>query len=82
MDTLILIVSIALFVAAIRAHAIAQAFVTTKTERQWFERLFTGSRAPKDTLTEEGLRYRKQSDFVAIGGFLMISVYVWLKFTA
>jgi len=81
MDTLILIVSIALFVAAIRSHAFAQAFVTTKTERQWFERLFTGSRAPKDTLTEEGLRYRKQSNIFAIGGFLMIGVYMWLKFT-
>ncbi len=82
MDTLILIVSIALFLAAIRSHAMAQAFVSSKTERQWFERLFTGSRAPKDTLTEEGLHHRKQSNLFAIAGFLLIGVYVWLKFTS
>ena len=82
MDTFILIVSIIFLLAAIRSHAIAQALVTKKVKREWFERLFTGSRAPKDTLTAEGLRHRKQSNLFAIGGFVLIGVYMWLRFTS
>jgi len=59
-------------------HAIAQASVITKVERDWFERLFTGSRASKDNLTEDGLRNRKQSNLCAVAGVLVIGVYLFL----
>jgi len=75
MDTLILIVGIVLLFAALHFHAIAQANVKTKIEREWFERLFTGSRATKDNLTDEGLRNRKLSNLCAVGGLLIIGVY-------
>jgi len=80
MDTFILLVAIALLIAAIRSHAMAQANVHKIVDRVWFERLFTGSRASKENLTEVGLRYRKNSNLYAIAGFLMIGLYAWFKF--
>lgn len=75
---IILLCGVALLVVAIHFHTMAQSCVKTKIDREWYERLFTGSRAPKDNLTELGLRYRKRSNHYAIGGFLMISVYLLL----
>jgi len=81
MTLILLLIGIALLAAALHFHAIAQASVITKVEREWFERLFTGSRASKDNLTEEGLRNRKQSNFCAVGGLLMIGVYLFIRAT-
>ncbi len=53
MAPLLLLIGIALFIAAIYFHTLAQANVITKIDRAWFERLFTGSRASRDILTEE-----------------------------
>jgi len=75
MKMLILIVGIVLLFAALHFHAIAQANEITKTEREWFERLFVGSRASKDNLTEEGLRNRKLSNLCAVSGLLILGVY-------
>lgn len=76
MDKIILLVSALLLVAAIRSHMMTQVHVITKTEKQWFDRLFTGSRPSKDNLTEDGLRYRKQSDLCAVAGFVLLGIYV------
>ncbi len=81
MESLILLGSALLFLGALRSHAIAQAHATIKIEREWFERLFTGSRVPKENLTEVGLHYRKQSNKFAVGGFILIGVYTAMKFT-
>lgn len=75
MKMLILLVGIVLLFAAVHYHMIAQANEITKTEQEWFERLFVGSRASKDNLTEEGLRNRKLSNLCAVGGLLIIGVY-------
>lgn len=82
METLLLVISIGFLVAALRSHAMAQANVKTVIDRIWYERLFTGSRASKDNLTESGLHYRKQSNLYAICGFFVIALYVWLRFTS
>lgn len=82
MDTFILLISIALLVAAIRSHVMAQAHVTTKVKREWFDRLFTGDRASREHLTEEGLHHRKQSNLYALGGGLLVCVYIWLRSTS
>jgi len=71
-----LLVGGVLLVAAIYFHALSQAHVITKIERAWFERLFTGNRASKDNLSEEGQRHRRQSNRCAVAGFLMIGVYL------
>jgi len=73
------IAGIILLVVALHFHAIAQANMITKIERAWFERLFTGSRASKDNLNEEGLRNRKRSNLCVAGGFLMIGLYLVLR---
>jgi len=75
MKMLVLLVGIVLLFAALHFHAIAQANEITKTEREWFERLFVGSRASKDNLTAEGLRNRKRSNLCAVGGLLILCVY-------
>ena len=77
MSILILIIGIALLIAALHFHAIAQANVITKIEREWFERLFTGSRASKGNLNEQGLQNRKQSNFCAIGAVVLIGFYLF-----
>lgn len=79
MTTLLLLVGIALLISAIFFHSLAQGNVIKVIDRVWYERLFTGSRASKDNLTQEGLRYRKQSDVYAILGFIVIGVYVFIK---
>ncbi|MFK7892868.1 MAG: hypothetical protein AB8B63_18790 [Granulosicoccus sp.] len=79
MDRIILLVGALLLIAAIRSHMMTQVNVITKTEKQWFERLFTGSRPSKDNLTEEGLRYRKQSNLYAVAGFLLLGLYVFVS---
>jgi len=79
MKVLILLVGIVLLLAALYFHAIAQASVITKVERAWFERLFTGDRAKRDNLTEEGKRNRTQSNLCAVVGLLLIGVYLVLN---
>ena len=81
MDKLLLVGSIALLIAAFRFHALAQVNVKSKIDKEWFDRLFTGSRAPRHNLTELGLRYRKQSNLYAIGGFIMIGVFIFSRTT-
>jgi len=76
---IVLLISIALLFAAMYYHAVAQANVITKVEQQWFERLFTGNRAAKDNLNEEGLKARKQSNLFALAGFVMIIVFVFIN---
>ena len=76
MATLLLLIGIALLIAAIYLHSAAQANVITKVDRAWYERLFTGSRASRDNLTEEGQRFRKQSNLYAVAGFLVIGIYL------
>jgi len=70
---------IVLLVMAVRFHMLTQANEKTKIQKQWFDRLFTGSRSPKENLTEQGLKYRKASNNYAIAGFLMLGLYVLLK---
>jgi len=71
-------VGVVLVIAALYYHAIAQANIITKIERQWWERLFTGDRATKDNLNEEGLQNRKQSNLCALAGFFVIGIYLFL----
>lgn len=80
MKMLILLVGIVLLLAALYFHAIAQASVIKKVEVAWFERLFSGSRVAKDNLTEEGLRNRKYSNLCAIGGLLLVGVYLFVRY--
>jgi hypothetical protein len=79
MNILVLLIGIILLIVALFSHALAQANVITKIEREWFERLFISRRAPKNNLNEEGLRYRKQSNLCAIGGFFMIAAFLFLR---
>lgn len=79
MKTLVLLVGIVLLIAAVHFHAIAQANVITKIEREWFERLFTGSRASKDNLNKQGQLSRRRSNLCAIGGLIMIGLYLFLS---
>jgi len=72
---LILLTGIVLLFAALHFHAVAQANVITEIERGWFERLFSGNRASKDNLTENGLRNRKLSNLCAVAGLLIIGFY-------
>lgn len=81
MDKLLLVISVVLMVLAIKAHAITQIHVKQKVERAWFERLFTGSRPATDNLTEEGLKYRRQSNIYAVAGFTVLGIYVFLNAT-
>ncbi len=77
MGILILLLGIGLLIAALHFHAIAQANVITKVEREWFERLFTGSRASKENLNEEGLQNRKKSNLCVLAGFAFIGCYLF-----
>jgi len=61
---------------------LTQAHVITKIEKPWFDRLWTGSRPAKDNLTEEGLKYRKQSNMYAAAGLVALGIFVWLRSTA
>lgn len=78
MDKVVLFVSIVLLVSAIRCHMLTKANVKTKIDKGWFDRLWSGSRPPKENLTDEGLRFRRQSNIYAIAGFLSLGVYVLL----
>jgi len=69
----------ALILAAIYFHSLAQANVIKADKRGVFERLFAGNRAPKANLTEAGLRYRTQSNLYAVLGFITIIVWAVLK---
>ena len=77
MSIVILIIGIAFIFASFHFHAISQANMIEKVEREWFERLFTGSRASKDNLNEDGLRSRKQSNICLVGGLLTIGCYLY-----
>lgn len=79
MNIFLLLTGIALLLAALYFHAIAQANVITKIEREWFERLFTGNRASKDNLTEQGQHSRNRSNLCAIVGLIMIAIYLYLR---
>jgi len=81
MNILLLLVGIFLLAVAMFSHAMAQANVIKKVEREWFERLFVSRRAASDNLNEEGLRYRKQSNLCAIGGFVLIGFYLVLRYS-
>lgn len=81
MNTVILLLSIVLLLAAIRSHVTAQTHVVKKEKKEWFERLFTGDRACRKNLTQEGLRHRKQSNLMAGVAALLLCLYVWLKST-
>ena len=74
-----LLLSMSLFVAAIYFHALAQSQVIKTIKRQWHERLFISRRATADNLTEEGIRYRRQSNVCAIFGALAMAAYVYLR---
>jgi len=74
MKELFLFVGVVLLLAALYFHAIAQANVIKKIEVPWFEKLFTGSRAKMDNLTEAGKRSRKHSNLCAVGGFLLLGI--------
>ncbi|MBX2883742.1 MAG: hypothetical protein KTR32_27565 [Granulosicoccus sp.] len=78
MNFLLLTVTVLLALAAIRSHMISKVHVKTKIEKQWFDRLWSGDRPSRDNLTEEGLRYRNQSNLFAIAGLLAFVVYVLL----
>ena len=82
MSTIVLILGIALLVVAMYSHALAQANVIKKIDNQWFERLFISRRASTDNLNDEGKQYRKQSNLCALGGFLLIALYVFLRYSA
>lgn len=77
MNKLILLTGVVLIAASLHFHAIAQANVIKKIEREWFERLFTGSRATKENLTEEGWRNRKKSNVCLISGLVLIGYYLF-----
>jgi len=76
---LIFFVGVVLLLAAMYFHFLSQANVIKKIEIAWFERLFSGSRASIDNLTEEGKRHRRQSNLCAVGGLLMIALYLFLN---
>ncbi len=79
MESLLLLLGVALLVVSIRWHIYAQANTKTNVEKDWFERFFSGDRASKENLTELGLRYRKQSNLSAMVGLCIIVLYVWLR---
>lgn len=79
MENLVLIVSTVLLILAIKAHAKTQVNVVKKEDKVWYERLFSGSRPNVKNLTDEGLKYRRQSNLYAITGLLLLSLYVWLR---
>ena len=79
MIKIILVASIVLFFIAIKNHVLTQAHVVKKVEKTWYDRIWSGSRPPKDNLTEDGLRYRKQSNICAIAGFCMLGIYLLLS---
>ncbi len=81
MNNLVLAVSAVLLIFAVRYHAKAQINIKEKKESVWYERLFTGSRAATDNLTDEGLKFRKQSNLYAIAGLIVLALYVWLRST-
>jgi len=56
----------------------AQANVKKVIKKEWMDRIWTGNRAPKDNLTEEGLKYRKQSNICAVAGMIVLVMYVLL----
>jgi len=78
MKLLILSVGIALLFAALYFHGITQANVIKPVEKTWFERLFTGSRASRDNLNEEGLRGRKWSNICATAGLVLVGIYMFM----
>lgn len=79
METIVLLSSVALVVAAIRSHVMSKVHVKTHIEKAWFDRLWTGNRPSRDNLTEAGLRYRNRSNLYAIGGLILFVVYVLLR---
>jgi len=82
MDKILLLVSVVLLAIAIRFHLKAKVSVKTNIEKGWFERLWSGSRPSKDNLTDEGLRYRKQSNIYAIVGLFVLGIYVLINSSA
>jgi len=82
MDKVILLVTIGLLVLAIKYHVLTQTLVKKKIDKTWYDRLWTGSRPSKDNLTDEGLKYRKQSNICAIAGFCMLGIFVMLKMSS
>lgn len=78
MDFLILVIGVALLTIGIRAHMMTKIYVKEKIEKSWFDRLWTGDRPPAENLTEEGLRYRKQSNLYSIAGFVVLGLYLFL----
>lgn len=79
MNTLVLLLAISMLCMAMFWHALAQANVINKVKTQWFERLFISRRAPSHNLNEEGKHYRKKSNWAAVGGFLMVVIYLLLR---
>lgn len=79
MTTLILIISVVLLSLALKSHTMTHVHAIKKVERVWWERLFTGSRHTKDNLTEEGQKYRRQSNMYLIAGLVVLAVYVMLR---
>lgn len=79
MDNIALLISTVLLALAIKFHAKTQVCVIKKIDKVWYERLFSGSRPAADNLTEEGLKYRKQSNLYAIAGLIVLGLYVWLR---
>lgn len=79
METIILLSTIALVVAAIRSHVMSKVHVKKQIKKEWFDRLWTGNRPSRDNLTDEGLRYRNRSNLYAIGGLILFVIYVLLR---
>ena len=79
MDKLFIMASIGLFLMAIKFHMLTQANVKVKIKKEWYDRIWTGSRPSKDNLTEEGLECRKKSNLYAIAGFVTLGIYVLLN---
>ena len=81
MDKLFLIASVALFVLAIKFHVVSQVHVKVKIKKEWYDRIWSGSRPARDNLTDEGLKCRRQSNMYAIAGFCTLAVYIALNAT-
>lgn len=76
MEKIFLLASIVLLFLAVKYHLMTKTEVIKKIDQAWYDRLFTGSRPSKDNLTEQGLKFRKQSNLYAISGFASLGLFV------
>ena len=79
MDKIVLIACSVFFVLAIKYHVLTRTQVKKKVEKTWYDRIWSGSRPSKDNLTDEGLKYRKQSNNFAIAGVCALGIYLLLR---